>query len=143
MRPAAGTAGHAVNRLLRPRTGADGRTRGTSRYYASFERLPAWYERDKHGATLVGVYENVEGNADRALLFFADRVEQVGSGEGSPSTVVVFSEILRVVPFSKERVARELSVEMKGGGVTTIAVEGPEGDVSLIARVLFNCMALA
>ena len=131
MKPKVGTKGHVLNRILRVRGGLPG---GTSAYWASFERIPAWCLPEKG---IVGVYENVAGAPERALLFFEDRVTLL-AGVDVPVWTLPFRDISRVLPFSKNPLARELIVETGGGLCFVVPVKGQDGDVTVLARALYN-----
>ncbi|NJK32979.1 MAG: hypothetical protein HC927_11530 [Deltaproteobacteria bacterium] len=138
---APGTPGHAANRLLRRRR-VSGEARGSRSYYSAADGLPAWALSMPDVAEVVGVYENHPGQPAHALVFYGEALA-VLDGSGRISEVLKYEAMKNVVPFSKDPVADSLTVEMDDGREVTFAVRGSPGEVSLLARFIFNVRRIA
>ncbi|MFP2931419.1 hypothetical protein ACLESO_40780 [Pyxidicoccus sp. 3LG] len=115
-----------VNRQFSLKILPNGSKLGLSQYFPFAHGLrPVWWTEDvPFAATTFGVYENVPGQRNQALLFSEEQLT-VLSTDGSSQ--VRFADIESLVLPVKEPVSLSLSVVLHSGTTFEIPAFGPKG----------------
>jgi len=122
-----------ANRVLRRRVLSDGTRRGIEGYFAfTHGERPTWWKDEASDGTTLGVFENVAGSEEDALVIDSAGV----TVRSRPRQRFEFADIAQLTPPPKLPIQTAIECRMRDGTTRTLPVRRRDGQLMDIYRFL-------